>query len=42
MLPKVNFCGLDVTKLIIGANPFGGFSLFYSCALYQTATLEDH
>ena len=26
MLPKVNFCGLDVTKLIIGANPFGGYS----------------
>lgn len=26
MLPKVKFCGLDVTRLIIGANPFGGFS----------------
>jgi len=26
MLPSVNFCGLDVTRLIIGANPFGGFS----------------
>jgi len=26
MLPTVDFCGLDVTRLIIGANPFGGFS----------------
>jgi hypothetical protein len=26
MLPKVNFCGLNPTRLIIGANPFGGFS----------------
>ncbi len=26
MLPTVNFCGLTVTRLIIGANPFGGFS----------------
>jgi hypothetical protein len=26
MLPSVNFCGLTVTRLIIGANPFGGFS----------------
>jgi hypothetical protein len=26
MLPTVNFCGLNVTRLIIGANPFGGFS----------------
>ena len=26
MLPTVNFCGLKVTRLIIGANPFGGFS----------------
>ena len=26
MLPTVKFCGLDVTRLIIGANPFGGFS----------------
>lgn len=25
-LPIVNFCGMDVTRLIIGANPFGGFS----------------
>lgn len=25
-LPTVNFCGLTVTRLIIGANPFGGFS----------------
>jgi hypothetical protein len=26
MLPKVEFCGFEVTRLIIGANPFGGFS----------------
>jgi hypothetical protein len=26
MLPSVDFCGLDVTRLIIGANPFGGYS----------------
>ncbi len=26
MLPTVDFCGLRVTRLIIGANPFGGFS----------------
>jgi hypothetical protein len=26
MLPIVDFCGFDVTRLIIGANPFGGFS----------------
>ncbi len=26
MLPTVQFCGLKVTRLIIGANPFGGFS----------------
>ncbi|MEW6354822.1 MAG: hypothetical protein AB1696_00735 [Planctomycetota bacterium] len=26
MLPTVDFCGLKVTRLIIGANPFGGFS----------------
>lgn len=26
MLPTVKFCGLEVTRLIIGANPFGGFS----------------
>src|SRR5205085_450265 len=25
-LPTVNFCGLTVTRLILGANPFGGFS----------------
>lgn len=25
-LPTVNFCGLEVTRLILGANPFGGFS----------------
>jgi len=26
MLPTVEFCGLNVTRLILGANPFGGFS----------------
>lgn len=26
MLPSVDFCGLNVTRLVIGANPFGGFS----------------
>jgi len=26
MLPRVEFCGMEVTRLIIGANPFGGFS----------------
>jgi hypothetical protein len=26
VLPTVDFCGLNVTRLIIGANPFGGFS----------------
>lgn len=26
MLPTVDFCGLAVTRLVIGANPFGGFS----------------
>jgi hypothetical protein len=25
-MPHVNFCGLDVTRLIIGGNPFSGFS----------------
>lgn len=25
-LPSVDFCGLTVTRLILGANPFGGFS----------------
>ena len=25
-LPTVDFCGLTVTRLILGANPFGGFS----------------
>lgn len=25
-LPTVSFCGLTVTRLIIGANPFGGYS----------------
>lgn len=23
MLPTVDFCGLNVTRMIIGANPFG-------------------
>lgn len=26
MLPTVKFCGIETTRLIIGANPFGGFS----------------
>lgn len=26
LLPTVKFCGLTVTRLILGANPFGGFS----------------
>lgn len=26
MLPMVDFCGLRMTRLLIGANPFGGFS----------------
>ncbi len=26
MLPHVAFCGLDVTRLIIGENPYGGYS----------------
>jgi hypothetical protein len=26
MLSRVDFCGLSVTRLIIGANPFGGYS----------------
>lgn len=26
MLPTVDFCGCTVTRLILGANPFGGFS----------------
>ena len=25
-LPTVDFCGMTVTRLILGANPFGGFS----------------
>ena len=25
-LPSVDFCGLNVTRLILGANPFGGYS----------------
>ena len=26
MLPSVDFCGLKMTRLLLGANPFGGFS----------------
>lgn len=26
MLPKVDFCGLQISRLIVGANPFGGYS----------------
>lgn len=26
MLPRVDFCGLKVTRLILGGNPFGGYS----------------
>ncbi len=26
MLPTVSFCGLTMTRLLIGANPFGGYS----------------
>ncbi|MDZ4199048.1 MAG: hypothetical protein U1E27_07165 [Kiritimatiellia bacterium] len=26
MLPDVDFCGVRVTRLVLGANPFGGFS----------------
>lgn len=26
MLPTVDFCGIKMTRLIIGANPFGGYS----------------
>ncbi|MBT7304324.1 MAG: hypothetical protein HN849_32620 [Victivallales bacterium] len=26
MLPTVDFCGLKMTRLLMGANPFGGFS----------------
>jgi hypothetical protein len=26
MLPTVDFCGLEITRLVIGANPFGGYS----------------
>ncbi|MBT3346425.1 MAG: hypothetical protein HN712_29630 [Gemmatimonadetes bacterium] len=26
MLPSVDFCGLSICRLIVGANPFGGFS----------------
>ena len=25
-LPVVDFCGLKTTRLVLGANPFGGFS----------------
>lgn len=26
MIPTVDFCGVNITRLIIGANPFGGYS----------------
>ena len=26
MLPQVDFCGIKTTRLLLGANPFGGFS----------------
>ena len=26
MLPIVDFCGLKIRRLIVGANPFGGYS----------------
>ena len=26
MLPTVDFCGLAITRLLIGSNPFGGYS----------------
>ena len=26
VLPTVDFCGFTLTRLLIGANPFGGFS----------------
>jgi hypothetical protein len=26
MLPRVDFCGLKVSRLVLGANPFGGYS----------------
>ncbi|MEK6794464.1 MAG: hypothetical protein AABZ39_06790 [Spirochaetota bacterium] len=26
MIPQVSFCGLQISRLILGANPFGGFS----------------
>ena len=26
MLNKVDFCGINITRLVIGANPFGGYS----------------
>jgi hypothetical protein len=26
MLPTVDFCGLKISRLVLGANPFGGFS----------------
>lgn len=26
MLPTVDFCGLELTRMVIGANPFGGYS----------------
>jgi len=26
ILPRVDFCGFEVTRLVLGANPFGGYS----------------
>jgi hypothetical protein len=26
VLPRVDFCGISMTRLIIGANPFSGYS----------------
>jgi hypothetical protein len=40
MLPIVNFCGLKVTRLVIGANPFGGFS--HQTAERDKAMVEYH
>lgn len=34
MLPVVDFCGLEVSRLVLGANPFGGYS-------HQTAQRND-
>ena len=34
LLPTVDFCGLEITRLIIGANPYGGYS-------HQTSTRDE-